>query len=354
MHALTFHGKETIRYEVVPDPGIEAPTDAIVKVSACAICGSDLHPYFEREKGLDHGCAMGHEFVGEVVELGKAVKTLRIGDKVMSPFTTSCGECFYCRRGLTCRCERGQLFGWRSKGHGLHGGQAEYVRVPLADSTLVRIPGGLPEETALLLGDILSTGYFCADQAAIRPDAVQVVVGCGPVGLMAIWAARQLGAENIFAIDSIPARLAKAAEWGATPINYLKENPVETVRSATEGRGADAVMEVVGSGSAGRSAFELLRPGGAFSAVGVCTDQHLAFSPVEAYDKNLTYKVGRCPARHYMERLIEPAIRDAEQLNTVFSHRVPLSEGPEYYRVFAERAEDCLKVLLRPGSNFLL
>ncbi len=348
MHALTFHGKETIHYEYVPDPGIEAPTDVIIKVSACAICGSDLHPYFEREQGLDHGCVMGHEFVGEVVEVGKGVRSLRRGDRVMSPFTTSCGECFYCRRGLTCRCERGQLFGWRSRGRGLHGGQAEYVRVPLADSTLVRIPEGLPEETALLLGDILSTGFFCADQAVVRPGEVQVVVGCGPVGLMTIWAARHLGADRVYAIDAVPARLARAAAWGAIPINFREEEPLSVIQEATGRRGADAVMEVVGSYSAGRSAFELLRPGGIFSAVGVCTDEHLAFSPVEAYDKNLTYKVGRCPARHYMERLIEPAIREAAQLNEIFTHRVPLAEGPEMYPLFAGRQDDCLKVLLVP------
>lgn len=348
MQALTFQGKETLRYESIPDPRIEAPTDVIVKVHACAICGSDLHPYFEREQGLDHGCAMGHEFVGEVIERGKSVRNLQIGDRVMSPFTTSCGECFYCRRGLTCRCERGQLFGWRSQGRGLHGGQAEYVRVPMAGQTLVRIPEGLPEETALLLGDILSTGYFCADQAGIRPDEVQVVVGCGPVGLMTIWAARKLGAERLYAVDSVPARLAQAAAWGATPINFLEENPVDVVRAATQGRGADAVMEVVGNHSAGRSAFELLRPGGVFSAVGVCTDQQLAFSPVEAYDKNLTYKVGRCPARHYMERLVEPAIAEAGKLNAVFTHRAPLSQGVESYRMFAGRTDDCLKVLLTP------
>ncbi len=348
MYALTFNGKEEIHYESAPDPKIAAPTDVIVKVKFCAICGSDLHPYFEREKGLDHGCAMGHEFVGEIIERGKNVRRLKIGDNVMSPFTTSCGECFYCLRGLTCRCERGQLFGWVAQGKGLQGGQAEYVRVPMAEQTLVQIPEGLPEETALLLGDILSTGYFCADQADIRPDEVQVVVGCGPVGLMTIWAARKLGAERLYAIDSVPARLQQAQNWGAIPINYQLENTVEIIRSVTQGRGADAVLEVVGSHSAGRSAFELLRPGGVFSAVGVCTDQNLAFSPVEAYDKNLTYKVGRCPARSYMERLIEPAMAEAEKLNQIFTHRTSLAQGPESYRLFANREEDCLKILLEP------
>ena len=346
MQALTFHGKENIHYESVPDPIIIATDDVIVKVNSCAICGSDLHPYFEREKGLDHGCVMGHEFVGEIVEVGKAVRSLHKGDFVMSPFTTSCGECFYCRRGLSCRCERGQLFGWTSEGQGLQGGQAEYVRVPMAEGTLVKIPEALPGGVALLLGDILSTGYFCADQVGIRPDEVQVVVGCGPVGLMTVWAARKLGAEKVYAIDAIPERLAKAAEWGAIPVNYQDAEPLAVVREVTEGRGADAVMEVVGSSGAGRSAYELLRPGGVFSAVGVCTDQHLSFSPVEAYDKNLTYKVGRCPARYYMEQLIEPALEDAEKLASIFTHRLPLTSGPEAYQIFAAREEGCLKVLL--------
>jgi len=347
VYALTFHGKADLHYESIPDPVILAPTDAIVRVRACAICGSDLHPYFEREKGLDHGTVMGHEFVGEVVELGAEVRALRDGDSVMSPFTTSCGHCFYCRRGLTCRCEWGQLFGWRSGGEGLHGGQAEYVRVPLAEQTLLRIPSGLSDETALLVGDILSTGYYCAHQAGIRPGETQVVVGCGPVGLMTIRAARRMGAERLFAIDALPDRLEKAREWGAEPVNFRESDPLAVIREATQGRGADAVMEVVGRHSAGRSAFELVRPGGAVSAVGVCTDPHLPFSPVEAYDKNLTYSVGRCPARYYMEQLLPWALEEAEALGSVFTHRMPLAQGVEAYRMFAARREGCVKVMLK-------
>ncbi|MCB9080253.1 MAG: alcohol dehydrogenase catalytic domain-containing protein [Lewinellaceae bacterium] len=348
MQALTFHGKHDIRHETVPDPGITAPHEVILRVKACAICGSDLHIYHAHERGLDSGTVMGHEFIGEVVEVGKGIQRWRIGDRVMCPFTTSCGECFYCKKGLTCRCERGQFFGWVEKGLGLHGGQAEYVRVPLADQTLMAIPDGLPEEVALLLGDILSTGYFCADQADIHPEGVQVVVGCGPVGLMAIWAAQKLGARQLYAIDAIPERLALAAAWGATPLHLHDDNPLGQIRELTQGRGADSVLEVVGNTSAGRLAWELLRPGGTLSTVGVCNDQHLAFSPPEAYGKNMTYRVGRCPARHYMDRLVEAAREDAGQLAQIFSHQLPLDQGVEAYAMFAERRDNCLKVLLRP------
>lgn len=350
MQALTFHGKQNIHFESIPDPTLVEPTDVILKVHCCAICGSDLHVYHELEKGCDHGAVMGHEFVGEVVEKGSSVTSLQVGDQVMSPFTTSCGRCFYCLQGLTCRCIHGQLFGWREQGHGLHGGQAEYVRVPMAAQTLVKIPQGLSQEVALLLGDILSTGYFCADQAMIRPDQVQVVVGCGPVGLMAIWSAKKLGAQQLYAVDMTPERLAKAKAWGAIPIDSRTEDPLEVIHAVTQGRGADSVMEAVGNHSANRLAIKLLRPGGTLSAVGVCTDAHLAFSPVEAYNKNLTYKVGRCPARYYMDRLIDLAQQDSELLTSVFSHHLPLSAGPEAYQIFAEKKENCTKVLLIPGQ----
>jgi len=348
MKALTFQGKEKIAYETIADPGLEEAGDVIVKVEACAICGSDLHPYYEREKGMDHGCVMGHEFTGEVVELGKGVKQIQRGDLVMSPFTVSCGSCFYCRKGLTSRCVESQLFGWRSAGKGLHGGQAEYLRIPLADQTLVKRPEGVSAKLALLLGDVLSTGYFCADQAGVKADEVQLVLGCGPVGLMSIWAARQMGAQKIFAVDRVPERLAMAKAWGAIPLDYTKTDVAAHLKEATEGRGADVAFEAVGSSIATRSAFELLRPGGVLSAVGVCTDPQIAFNPVEAYDKNITYKIGRCPARHYMSKLWEAARKDASLLTQVFSHDLPLSEGPKAYELFANKLDNCTKVILRP------
>lgn len=346
LQALTFHGKQTLKYESATDPKIEAPTDVIVKVHLAGICGSDLHPYHEREKGLDHGTVMGHEFIGEVVEVGRDVTSPEKGDRVFSPFTTNCGRCFYCNKGLTCRCTGGQLFGWVEKEVGLHGGQAEYVRVPLAASTLLTIPEGVLPEEALLLGDILSTGYFCAENAEVSPDGVYAVVGCGPVGLMAIIGALELGAEKVYALDSIPGRLELASAFGAIPINYQEENPDEVLGEATEGRGPDAVLEVVGSAAAGIAAYELVRPGGIISTVGFHTEKEMAFSPGQAYDKNLTYKNGRCPARAYMERLVPIVQKNKYDFTKIISHRLPLSDGVRGYQVFDLKLEDCIKVVL--------
>ncbi|MFQ5652528.1 MAG: alcohol dehydrogenase family protein [bacterium] len=348
MRALTFHGKTTLHYEQVADPGIEKPDDVIVKVHLAAICGSDLHPYHEREQGLDHGTVMGHEFVGEIVAVGQQVSRLKQGMEVISPFTTNCGTCFYCRAGLTSRCLHGQLFGWVHEGKGLRGCQAEYVRVPLAESTLLELPEGVSAEEGLLLGDIFSTGYFCADIAEIKPDGVYAVVGCGPVGLLAIIGARELGGERIYAIDAIAERLRLAERFGAIAVNFKEQDPVTILKNATEGRGADAVLEVVGSAAAARTAVDLLRPGGIISTVGVHTEDRLAFSPVEAYDKNLTYKVGRCPARHTMEKLIPVVQQKKYDLSAVFSHRFALEEGVEAYRIFDQKVDGCIKVILRP------
>lgn len=333
-------------YGNVGDPTIAATRDAVVKVKQACICGSDLHVYYEHEKGIDHGTAMGHEFVGEIVELGSDVKSLKVGDLIMSPFTTNCGQCYYCKIGLTCRCVKSQLYGWVEKGVGLHGGQAEYVRVPLADSTLQKIPEGVSLEEGLLLGDVLSTGYFCAHQAELKSHEVQAVIGCGPVGLMAIIGARDLGAENLYAIDTVDERLAMAEKFGAIPINMKKQDPVEVLRAKTDGRGVDAAMEAVGNSSAAKLAYEILRPGGIISTVGVCSDQHLSFSPVEAYNKNLTYKVGRCPARYFMDRLVPMVQAKKYDISSILTHRMKLSEGATGYDIFANKKDNCLKVIL--------
>lgn len=346
MKALTFHGKQSIKYESVSDPEIKHPKDVIIKVLLSAICGSDLHVYHERETGLDFGTVMGHEFVGEIVEVGHDVKSFLKGDIVFSPFTTNCGECFYCRIGLTARCTTGQLFGWVEDGLGLHGGQAEYIRVPLADSTLLKLPEDVLLEEGLFLGDIFSTGYFCADMAEISPDGIYAIVGCGPVGLMAIIGARELGAEKIYAIDSIPERLKIADRYGAIPINFQTEYPIEILREPTDGRGADAVLEVVGGESAGRIAFDLVRPGGIIATVGVHTEKYFTFSPVEAYNKNITYKIGRCPARYYMEKLLPIVQSKKYDLTAIISHRLPLGEGVRGYEIFDKKLDDCIKLIL--------
>jgi threonine dehydrogenase-like Zn-dependent dehydrogenase len=351
MKALTFQGKEQIEYTNVADPSVVAATDAIVKVKLAGLCGSDLHVYHGRETGLDCGTVMGHEFVGEVVAKGRAVKNFRLGDTVFSPFTTSCGVCFYCQMGLTCRCEKGSFYGWVEKGEGLHGGQAEYVRVPLADATLVPLSMDLSLEQGLLLGDVFPTGFFCADMAAIQPQGVYVVIGCGPVGLMAVLSARHLGATQIYAIDTVAERRAQAVQFGAIPLDpTLFENTpdmLDFIKSKTQGRGADAVLEVVGSPAASRLAMDLVRPGGIISTVGVHTSPHFSFSPVEAYNKNLTYKVGRCPARFYAEKLIREGLVQKYDFSAIITHRFDLAAGAEAYRIFDKKEDNCLKAIFQ-------
>ncbi len=347
MQALTFAGKRRVHVESLPDPTIEDPRDAIVAVRLAGICGSDLHVYHQRERGLDPGTAMGHEFVGEVIETGREVRRFCVGDAVCSPFTTSCGECFYCRTGLTSRCRRGQLFGWVQDGVGLHGAQAQHVRVPLADTTLVALPSEMSATRGLLLGDVLPTGYFAADLAGVSGGTTCAVVGCGPVGLMAVASARRRGCERIWAIDLRRERLDLAAAFGAEPLDASDDTAVGTIREATDGRGPEAVLEVVGSPDAFRLAYDLVRPGGVISSVGVHTEA-FGISPAEAYDKNLTLRTGRCPARRYMDSLLPFALDQSVALEAVISHRLPLREGPRGYDIFDRKRERCTKVALEP------
>ena len=351
MNAITFHDIEQLAYEAVPDPRLEEATDVVVRVSAAGLCGSDLHPYFGRERGLDRGTVMGHELLGEVVEAGRDVRDFRVGDRVVAPFSTSCGTCFYCRTGLTARCVRGQLFGWVQEGRGLHGAQAELVRVPLADGTLVRVPEGLDDGVALLAGDILSTAAFGAELAEVGPDDLVVVVGCGPVGLLTVLTALERGAREVVAVDQVPSRLEVAARFGAMPADFAGGDPLALVRERSEGRGADAAVEAVGSPEATRLAADLLRPGGRLAAVGVHTEAHLALSPGEVYDRNLRYSAGRCPARHYMPSSLTLALREEERIGSLISHRVPLSEGVAAYRRFAAREDGWTKVVFHPDRS---
>lgn len=350
MKAITFQDVEVLAYEDAPDPGIVGTKDAIVRVHAAGICGSDLHPYFGRERGLDRGTVMGHEFVGEVVEVGSDVADVALGDRVVSPFTTSCGRCFYCGIGLTARCPEGQFFGWVQDGVGLHGAQAELVRVPLADGSLVRVPEGLDEAVALFAGDILSTALFGADLAGVGTGDLVAVVGCGPVGLLAVRAALAAGAREVLAVDRVPTRLEAARRFGATPVDFSGEDPATAARDRSEGRGADAAIEAVGTPEATRTAADMLRPGAAIGAVGFHVEPHLALSPGEIYDRNLRYAGGRCPARAYMPRALALAAADQELLASLISHRLPLSEGVEAYRSFAARAPGWNKVVLYPGD----
>ena len=347
MRAVCFREIESVVCESIPDASLEKESDAIVKVDLAGLCGSDLHPYWGRETGLDPGTAMGHEFVGHVVELGRDVQGLSIGDRVCSPFTTNCGQCFFCQRGLTARCERGQLFGWRQSNQGLHGGQAELVRVPLAESTLLKIDDAISDESALLLGDNLSTGYFGAAMAVDPRTAatdVLAVVGCGTVGLLSIQSAQALGVQRIYAIDPNPARLEQAKAFGAIVFDD-QHDMIRSVLEATDQRGADAVMEYVGLPDAQKLAFELVRPGGRMSVIGCHCSPSFAFSPTQAYDKNLTYITGRCSARFYMDHLVDQVARGDFDLSWCVTHRFDVRDTQDAYEVFSQRKDGCVKAV---------
>jgi threonine dehydrogenase-like Zn-dependent dehydrogenase len=349
MKAITFQEVGRVSLDEVPEPEILAGTDVVVSVSMAGLCGSDLHPYLGRERGLDPGTIMGHEFIGVVETVGDGVTAFRRGDRVVAPFTTNCGTCFFCRTGLTARCERSQLFGWVEQGQGLHGSQAERVRVPLADATLVRVPEAVEDDAmALLAGDILSTAMFGADLAGVEEGDVVAVVGCGPVGLLAIRAALARGARDVVAVDRVPSRLALAERFGATPAPLEGDQPLLLVRERSEGRGADRAIEAVGTPEATRLAADLLRAGGSLAALGVHSEPHLALAPGEIYDRNLRYAGGRCPARALIPEALRFMQRDTELLRSLISHRMPLAEGVEAYRMFAERREGCTKVVLLP------
>eukprot|EP00798_Chlamydomonas_sp_ICE-L_P005094 gene5094-34894_t len=332
MTALTFQGKQDIAFKQIPTPSLVHPTDVIVRVTLCAICGSDLHPYNERERGIACNTVVGHEFVG-------TVKSLQIGDRVMSPFTASCGKCYYCSLGVTVpeeeRC-------------GLHGSQAQFVRVPLADSTLVKIPEDITDEQGILLGDILSTAFFCAESGGCGPGQTVAVIGCGPVGLLAIVAAKHF---KIFAVDSVAARLEMAASLGAESLNFERSDVVAAIKEQTDGRGADVALEVVGASSALKLAFDVLRPVGTLSSVGVHTADNFPFSPGQGYDKNITYKSGRCPARFMMEKLVPLLASGAlSEATKIITHRRPLSEGVESYIAFDQKSDGMIKCLLDPWA----
>ncbi len=331
----------------LPEPEVEAPRDAIVQVSLAGLCGSDLHPFFGRETGLDVGTVMGHELVGTVVELGSD-PTLRsrfsVGDRVFAPFSTNCGGCFYCQIGLTSRCVDGQLFGWRQSSVGLHGCQSEYVRIPLADATMMKLPAQVSDSDALLLGDNFSTGYYCAQMANIEPAGTYVVIGCGTVGQLCIVAARKMGAQRIFAIDLVEDRRRQAEQRGAIAMPP-DQACLSAVAAATNGRGADGVMELVGLPAAQELAYSLIRPGGVMSVIGCHCTPDFAFSPVDAYDKNLTYRTGRCPARHYMDQLTGQVADGTYDLNGFITHRFSIDEAVEAYDVFSHQKDGCIKAV---------
>ncbi|MBO9622820.1 MAG: glutathione-dependent formaldehyde dehydrogenase [Sphingomonas sp.] len=390
MRALTWHGKHDVRMETVPDPEILNPRDAIIRITSTAICGSDLHLYDAYIPTLEKGDILGHEFMGVVEDVGPK-SSLRKGQRVVVPFTISCGQCFHCSKQQYSACENGNpvenqelgqtlygepmsgLFGYTHLTGGYPGGQAEYVRVPFSDVGPIVIPDGVPDEDVLFLSDILPTGWMAAENADIEPGDTVAVWGCGPVGLFAVQSAFKLGAHRVIAIDHFPHRLELAAKFGAETINFEQTDTYEALMEMTGGIGPDAVIDAVGLEAHGlfvdnvvdqvkastflgtdrphalRQAIVACRKGGRVSIPGVYGGLLDKFPAGAMMEKGLTVKTGQTHVQRYTARLLE-MIGEGE-LDTTFliSHRLTLEQAPEGYRMFHDEQDSCTKVVLKPG-----
>nr|WKF55618.1 putative zinc-binding alcohol dehydrogenase [Paraburkholderia busanensis] len=389
MRALRWHGKHDIRCDTVPDPIIEEGRDAIIKVSTCAICGSDLHLFDGFMPTMESGDIMGHEFMGEVVEVGKDNKALSVGDRVVIPFTIFCGECDQCRRGNFSVCERSNrnkekadkvfghatagLFGYSHLTGGYPGGQAEYVRVPMADTTHVKIPDGLTDEQVLFLGDIFPTGWQAAVNCDIQPDDTVVIWGAGPVGQMAIRSAVLLGARQVVVIDRVPERLAMAREGGAITINFDEESVLERLKELTNGKGPEKCIDAVGMEShASRSVdamydrvkqavmletdrphvlremIYVCRPAGILSVPGVYGGLIDKIPFGASMNKGLTWKMGQTHVKRWTDDLLHRIQEGQIDPSFVITHTVSFEEGPDMYKTFRDKEDGCIKVVLKP------
>src|SRR5687767_5420925 len=388
MKALVWHGKEDIRCDIVPDPQIEDPRDAIVKVSSCAICGSDLHLFHHFMPGMKKGDVMGHEFMGEVVEVGSAIRKLRVGDRVVVPFTIICGECEQCRRGYFSACERTNrnkkvgdlvfghttagLFGYTHLTGGYAGGQAEYVRVPFADTTHIKVPSTLTDEQVLFLGDIFPTGWQAAVQCDIQPSDTVAVWGAGPVGQFAIRSAVLLGARQVVAIDRVPERLSMAKAGGALTINFEKESVLDRLAELTQGKGPEKCIDAVGMESHAtrsidglydrakqavmletdrphvlREMIYVCRPAGVLSIPGVYGGLVDKIPMGALMNKGLTVRTGQTHVNRWTDDLLKRIADGQIDPSFVITHTADLQQGPEMYKTFRDKEDGCIKVVLK-------
>ena len=388
MKANCWFGKHDVRVEQVPDPQIINRQDAIVKVTSTAICGSDLHLYNGLMPTMKAGDILGHEFMGEVVEVGSETRNLRVGDRVVTAFPIACGKCFFCRDDMFSLCENSNPNSWMAEnlmGHspagifgyshmlgGFAGGQAEYARVPFADVGTIKIPDGMPDEQVLFLSDIFPTGYMAAENCSIKPGDTIAVWGCGPVGQFAIRSAFLLGAERVIAIDRFPERLRMARDGGAETISYEEQDVYDSLMEMTGGRGPDACIDAVGMEAHGpgivaaydrikqaamlqtdrpyalREAIRSCRNGGTVSIIGVYGGFIDKFPIGSIMNRSLTIKTGQAHVQRYMRPLLERIQRGEIDPSFVITHRMRLGEAPAAFKTFGEKQEDCIKVVLKP------
>jgi threonine dehydrogenase-like Zn-dependent dehydrogenase len=391
MKALVWHGKEDIRCDAVSDPRIEEPRDAIVRVTSCAICGSDLHLFHNFIPAMLPGDIMGHEMMGEVVEVGAGVDgRLKKGERIVIPFTIICGQCEQCRRGNFSVCETTNrkkhlaekvfghttagLFGYTHLTGGYPGGQAEYVRVPFADATHIKVPDSLSDEQVLFLGDVLPTGWQAAVQCDIQSSDTVAVWGCGPVGQMAIRSAILLGAKQVVAIDHLTERLGMAEAAGAITINFDEESVVERLNELTGGKGPEKCIDAIGMEShvslwqpdtiydrakqmlmlesdrphVLREMIYTCRPAGVISVPGVYGGLIDKFPMGLAMNKGLTFRMGQTHVNRWTDDLLRRIEEGQIDPSFVITHTARLEDGPEMYKVFRDKQDNCVKVVLKP------
>ncbi|WAJ30234.1 zinc-dependent alcohol dehydrogenase [Antarcticirhabdus aurantiaca] len=391
MKALVWNKPKDIRCEEVPDPQIEDPRDAIIKVSSCAICGSDLHLYDGFMPGMEKGDVMGHECMGEVVEVGSGAKhALKVGDRVVIPFTIFCGQCDQCRRGNFSVCERSNrnkdvsakvfghatagLFGYTHLTGGYAGGQAEYIRVPFADTTHIKVPKGtLTDEQLLFLSDIFPTGWQAVVQCDPQPDDTVAIWGAGPVGQMAIRSAILLGVKQVICIDRVPERLAMAEAGGAIPINFETESVLERLGDLTGGKGPEKCIDSVGMEAHATATLDAMydrakqavmlesdrphvlremayvcRPAGTLSVPGVYGGLIDKFPFGMVMNKGLTIRTGQTHVNRWSDDLLRRIEEGQIDPSFVITHTASLAEGPELYKTFRDKKDGCIKVVLKP------
>jgi len=395
MKAVCWNGARDVRVETVPDPALLSPTDAIVRTTLTAICGSDLHLYDGFMPEMQPGDIIGHEFMGEVVEVGRDVKRLKQGDRVVAPFTICCGACWFCKHDLWALCDNsnpnasrleemygaasGGLYGYSHLYGGYAGGQAQYVRVPFADAGPIKVSDGasrLRDDQLLFLSDIFPTGYMAAENGSIEPGDTVAVWGCGPVGQFTMLSARLMGAERIIAIDRFPERLRMAEQHhGAVAIDYEKAGDVlGEIRELTGGRGADVCIDAVGMEAHGsnalafvdramhaagvpidrstplRQAIQACRKGGHVSVAGVYAGMLDRFPFGAAFGKGLTIRAGQTHVPKYMKPLLERIANGEVDPSFVITHRFNLNEAPYAYEIFRNKEDECIKVVLDPQN----